>query len=98
MRDRSRAESRGRHPETVAAWWLRLHSWRILARRARIAGGEVDLIAPRGRTLAFVEVKARATAAELDFAIDRPRLPRVAVAVERPAPRYVRPNNISAST
>ena len=43
----------------LAAWWLRLQGWRILAQRARVPGGEVDLVARRGRTLAFVEVKAR---------------------------------------
>lgn len=93
MRDRRRAESQGRRAETIAAWWLRLHGWRILAKRARVPGGEIDLIARRGRTLAFVEVKARATATELDFAIDRHRLRRVAVAAERIAPRYARPND-----
>lgn len=93
MRNRRRAESQGRRAETIAAWWLRLHGWRILATRARVPGGEIDLIARRGRTLAFVEVKARATAAELDFAIDRHRLRRVAVAAERIAPRYARPND-----
>jgi len=93
MRDRRRAEPQGRRAETIAAWWLRLHGWRILAMRARIPGGEVDLIARRGRTLAFVEVKARATAAELDFAVDRHRLRRVAVAGERFAPRYARPSD-----
>ena len=55
------AEKRGRRAETIACWWLRLHGWRILARRARVPGGEVDIVARRGRTLAFIEVKARAT-------------------------------------
>ena len=36
-------------PRRLAAWWLRLHGWRILARRARVPGGEVDLVARRGR-------------------------------------------------
>jgi putative endonuclease len=52
--------------------------------------GEVDLIARRGRTLAFVEVKARATAEEAGFALDEWRLRRVAAAAEALAHRYAR--------
>lgn len=53
--------ARGLVAETVAAWWLRLKGYRILASRYRTPLGEVDLVARRGRTLVFVEVKARAT-------------------------------------
>ena len=49
----------GLHAETIAALWLRLKFYRILARRYRAQGGEVDVIAKRGRTIVFVEVKAR---------------------------------------
>ena len=87
---RQAAERRGRAAETIAAWWLRLHGWRIVARRAKTPLGEVDLIARRGRTLAFVEVKARATGAALDFALDRHRLQRVAAAAQLLAPRFAR--------
>lgn len=87
---RQAAEARGRRAETIAAWWLRLKGWRILATRARTPVGEVDLIARRGRTLAFIEVKTRASEAELAFAIDRRRLVRVAQAAEMLAPRYMR--------
>ena len=59
----------------------------------RTPAGEVDLIARRGTLVAFVEVKARATAAELDFAIDERRLARVAAAAEYLAPRYVQPGD-----
>lgn len=56
---RQRAEGWGRRAETLAAWWLRLKGYRILAQRVRTPVGEVDLVARRGRTLVFVEVKAR---------------------------------------
>lgn len=85
---RRKAEQRGRRAERLAGWWLQLHGWRILARRARVPGGEVDLVVRRGRTLAFVEVKARADEAAAAMALDRNRLKRVAVAAERLAQRY----------
>lgn len=88
--NRQAAEKRGRGAETLACWYLRLYGWRILARRARVRGGEVDVIARRGRTLAFIEVKARATDAAAGFALDEWRLRRVVTAAERLAPRYMR--------
>lgn len=87
---RQLAEARGRGAETIACWYLRVLGWRILSRRARVAGGEVDIVARRGRTLAFVEVKARATAEAANFSVDQWRLRRVAVAAERLAQRYMR--------
>ena len=88
--NRRQAEKRGRFAETIAALWLQVHGWRILDRRARVPGGEVDLIARRGQILAFVEVKARATGDAAGMALDKYRLRRVAVAAERLAPRYMR--------
>jgi putative endonuclease len=88
--NRQEAEKRGRGAETLACWYLRLHGWRILARRARVPGGEVDIVARRGRTLAFVEVKARASEQSAAFALDEWRLRRVALAAERLAPRFMR--------
>jgi len=85
---RSAAERGGRRAESLAAWWLRLKGWTILARRVRTPVGEVDLVARRGRTVAFVEVKARATGAEAAVALDDWRLRRVAAAAEALAPRY----------
>ena len=90
MRDRRRAEQEGRRAEAIAALWLQLKGWRILARRARTPAGEVDLVARRGRIVAFVEVKARATLATVDLSLDRHRLRRVAAAAELLAPRYLR--------
>jgi putative endonuclease len=88
--NREAAEKRGRGAETLACWYLRFKGWRILARRARGPGGEVDIVARRGRTLAFIEVKARGTEQAAAFALDRYRLRRVAAAAERLAPKYMR--------
>ena len=90
---RQRAERGGRRAERLAAWWLRLHGWHILAMRARTPVGEVDLVARRGRVLAFIEVKARATVAEAELALDDYRLRRVARAAEALAVRYARPGD-----
>ncbi len=87
------AEKRGRQAERICAWWLRLKGWQILARRARTPVGEVDLVARRGAMVAFVEVKARATQAELDLAIDERRLARVAAAAEILWADYARPGD-----
>lgn len=87
---RRRAERGGRRAERLAAFWLQLKGWKILGRRVRTPVGEVDLIARRGRTVAFVEVKARATAVEAGFALDEWRLRRVAAAAEALAHRYAR--------
>jgi len=88
--NRREAEQRGRGAETLACWYLRLKGWRILARRARVPGGEVDIVARRGHTLAFIEVKARGSEEAAAFALDRYRLRRVAVAAERLTPKYMR--------
>jgi putative endonuclease len=43
---------------------LWLTGWRVLARRWRHPLGEIDLIAARGKTIAFIEVKARRNSRE----------------------------------
>lgn len=64
-RSRLRAWRYGRTAEALCAWWLRLHGYRIVARRYRTPVGEIDLVARRGRILAFVEVKARGDVAAI---------------------------------
>jgi putative endonuclease len=56
---RLRAWRRGRRSEALAVWLLRLKGYRILGRDLRLPGGEIDIVAVRGRTLAVVEVKNR---------------------------------------
>ena len=45
--------------EDLAARHLEGEGWRIVARNYRFGHREIDLIARRGRTVAFVEVKTR---------------------------------------
>src|SRR3546814_19254911 len=73
--NRRRAERGGRRAEALAALWLRLKGWAIVARRVRTPRGEVDLVARRGRIIAFVEVEARAPEAAIALSLDdyRPR-------------------------
>ena len=56
----SRRRPRPRHPtERWAAWWYRLHGYRVVATNVWVAGYELDLVARRGRTLVFCEVKSK---------------------------------------
>ena len=51
----------GRSGEDIAAAWYEDHGYEVLERNWRRREGEVDLIVRRGRTVAFCEVKTRAT-------------------------------------
>lgn len=53
------AYKRGHGAETLCRIALWLKGYRIIASRYKTHQGEIDLIALRGRTLAFIEVKAR---------------------------------------
>jgi putative endonuclease len=72
----------GHRAETIAALWLRLKGYRILARRFRTPAGEIDLIVRRGKVLAFVEVKARARASDAAEAVNTKAQARIARAAE----------------
>ncbi len=93
MTSRAQREAQGRRGEWLAAWYLRLWGWRIVARRVKTPRGEIDLIARRGRMVNFVEVKWRSSAKELDSAMDKYRLRRVAAATDAVAHRYLRPGD-----
>ncbi|GGD94060.1 UPF0102 protein [Tsuneonella deserti] len=85
---RQRAEREGRKGELAAELFLRAKGWSILARRRKTRLGEIDLIARRAGTIAFIEVKWRRNAEDLALAIDEYRLRRVAAAVEAVAHEY----------
>lgn len=53
------AQRRGRRAEFLAALYLRLKGYRIMARNVRLPSGEIDVVARRGTLLIFVEVKYR---------------------------------------
>jgi putative endonuclease len=90
---REAAEASGRQAEAIAAAYLRGKGWTILDQRVRTPAGEVDIVMRRPGMVAFVEVKARKTAAALDLALDRQRLLRVAAAAEILIPRYAGPGD-----
>lgn len=56
-----RAFREGHGAEWIAALWLMLTGYRILGFRLKSRAGEIDILARRGRVLAVVEVKRRAT-------------------------------------
>jgi putative endonuclease len=60
---------RGVQAERIAALYLRLKGYRVIAKRYRNHYGEIDLLAVRGKTLAVVEVKARGKLADCAEAV-----------------------------
>ena len=79
----------GRRAEWHAALLLMFKGYRILGFRLKTPQGEIDLLALRGRTLAVVEVKRRAT---LEAALEcvshdqRRRLRRAGLAIAQRRP------------
>ena len=64
----------GQQGEDEAVRWLEARGWPVHARRERIAGVEVDVIAtdPAAKALVIVEVKARRVACGSTWASTRP--------------------------
>ena len=77
--------------EFLAGIALSLRGYRILARRCKTRAGEIDLIAVRGNTVAFIEVKARTTLADAQTSITRRQSERMRRAADvwiGRSPRY----------
>ena len=92
--DRQKAQRRGRKGERLAALWLRLKGYRILARRLKTHAGEIDLVAaaPFG-PVCFIEVKARGrarAAAESVAPAQQARIARAACLYLAGRPRLAR--------
>lgn len=66
---RQQAERFGRKSEWLAELFLRVKGYRMLAQRVKTPVGELDLVAQRGQSLVFVEVKARRGKGALDMAL-----------------------------
>ncbi len=76
------SERRGRWAEWLAASLLICKGYRVLDRRVVTPFGEVDLIALRGRRVAFVEVKYRANLSGSERPITRKQAHRISKAAE----------------
>jgi len=85
-RERRRRHFGGLAAEGLAALWLALKGYRILGRRVKTPAGEIDLIAMRGKRLAFVEVKRRRDGLAAEASI----LPRQRQRVRRAAELWLK--------
>jgi len=68
---------RGRVSEALAAAVLMAKGYRILGRRVKTRAGEIDIIAVKGKRLAFVEVKRRATREDAEAAVSARQAARI---------------------
>jgi putative endonuclease len=79
-RDRRAAHTHGHRAEAIALWYLRLKGYRLVASRFKSSAGEIDLIMRRGKTLVFIEVKARAKVDDSMWAVTPQQSRRIASA------------------
>jgi putative endonuclease len=77
------AERHGRRAEFLCTWLLRLKGYQILERHWKCPSGEIDIVARRGRILAFIEVKARDSTASAAEALSRKQQARIARAASQ---------------
>jgi len=82
MIDRRAREIEGRKAEDHVARWLKFRGWKILEARFKVSEGEVDLIARRKNTIAFVEVKQREKLSVTEDILTQTNITRVMEAAE----------------
>lgn len=80
-----KASRQGHDAEWIAALWLMLKGYQVLAFRLKSRGGEIDILARRGRVLAAVEVKRRATLDQAVLALKPDQHERLLCALEAAA-------------
>lgn len=90
---RTSTYERGIEGEDIVATELGRRGWSILARRARFPTGEIDIVARRGGTISFVEVKTAGVGrVDVEHAVSyraRMRIRRAAVAWIASHPRDI---------
>lgn len=81
---RTEKRARGDRGETAAVNYLRRRFYRVLSRNFRAGNAEIDVVAKRGKTLVFAEVKTRRLAPG-----ESSRLTRPAAAVTRDKQEHI---------
>ena len=79
---RRKSERAGRLAELVCSLHLRLRAYRILDRNFRAPTGEIDIVARRGNTIVFVEIKLRRTLADALESLGPAQRRRIAATAE----------------
>ena len=95
---RVKAYRHGLFAETVAALLLRLEGHRIVARRYKTPVGEIDLVALKGKRLAFVEVKRRKSLDEAGWSLPTRARRRIVRAAQGLPATQILPATTSPST
>jgi len=75
-------EKAGRRAENLACLYLRLKGYRILERRFKVRGGEVDVIARKKNVIAMIEVKQRASESAAQMSVSYENQSRLMDAAE----------------
>jgi putative endonuclease len=70
-------ERNGYFGETIAVCLLKIKGYKILARRYKTVCGEIDIIAKKSDTVAFIEVKSRKNLDKCYTAITNQQLMRI---------------------
>lgn len=85
----ARAEVWGRATEDQAAQWYEARGGAIVARRARTAFAEIDLVVRMADTMVFVEVRGRRSIADALASVSRERWARIGDGAEAYAAQHL---------